>query len=390
MIFMGLRPSGRGFFIYQPMNNGLTILTVEDNPSDLFLLEHMLRSSGLAIRELCSAVCIRDAYTLLTGKAIDVVLLDLTLPDSFGLHTFIHLKPVVQRIPVIILTGMSDTNVALEAIKEGAQDYLVKGELTEGLLAKAIQYSMERKRTLENLRVSNERFNTVVKATNDAIWDWDIVTGKVFMVGDTYKQLFGYDVVNAYPPEDLWESIIHPQDRDRVLGKLADVIREGTASKWEDEYRLKKSNGEYAYVHDRGYIIYSADQRPIRMIGAIQDITMRKRSEEIILASEEKYRQIFYKNPYPTWIFDLDTLRIVEVNDAAVDKYGFDKSEFHLLTMRDLHHQGEAEVFLDSIRHPGLATGERRLWHHRNKSGAVIIVEATSDRIDYFGKPCMT
>jgi PAS domain S-box-containing protein len=371
------------------MNNGLTILTVEDNPSDLFLLEHMLRSSGLAIRELCSAVCIRDAYTLLTGKAIDVVLLDLTLPDSFGLHTFIHLKPVVQRIPVIILTGMSDTNVALEAIKEGAQDYLVKGELTEGLLAKAIQYSMERKRTLENLRVSNERFNTVVKATNDAIWDWDIVTGKVFMVGDTYKQLFGYDVVNAYPPEDLWESIIHPQDRDRVLGKLADVIREGTASKWEDEYRLKKSNGEYAYVHDRGYIIYSADQRPIRMIGAIQDITMRKRSEEIILASEEKYRQIFYKNPYPTWIFDLDTLRIVEVNDAAVDKYGFDKSEFHLLTMRDLHHQGEAEVFLDSIRHPGLATGERRLWHHRNKSGAVIIVEATSDRIDYFGKPCM-
>jgi len=337
------------------------------------------------------------------------VLLDLTLPDSFGLHTFIHLKPVVQRIPVIILTGMSDTNVALEAIKEGAQDYLVKGELTEGLLAKAIQYSLERKRTLENLRVSNERFNTVVKATNDAIWDWDIATNKVFMVGDTYKQLFGYDVVNAYPPEDLWESIIHPQDRERVLAKLSAVIREGSASKWEDEYRLRKSNGEYAYVHDRGYIIYSADQRPIRMIGAIQDITVRKRSEEIILASEEKYRQIFYKNPYPTWIFDLDTLRIVEVNDAAVEKYGFDKSEFYQLTMRDLHPEGEAELFLESIRHPGIAAGgerhsnmatgerhagaiagsDRELWHHRNKSGAMIIVEITSHRIDYFGKLCM-
>src|ERR1700744_4631999 len=134
------------------MNNGLTILTVEDNPSDLFLLEHMLKSSGLFVCELRSAACIRDAYALLTTKAIDVVLLDLTLPDSFGLHTFIHLKPVVQRIPVIILTGMSDTNVALEAIKEGAQDYLVKSELTDGLLTKAIQYSMERKRKLENLR----------------------------------------------------------------------------------------------------------------------------------------------------------------------------------------------------------------------------------------------
>jgi two-component sensor histidine kinase len=152
------------------------------------------------------------------------------LPDSFGIHSFIHLKPVVQRIPVIILTGVSDTNVALEAIKEGAQDYLVKGELTEGLLAKAIQYSTERKRTLEHLRVSDERFNTVVKATNDAIWDWDLVNGKLFIVGDTYKQLFGYDFVNAYPPDGLWESILHPKDKDRVLGKLSAIISEGAAN----------------------------------------------------------------------------------------------------------------------------------------------------------------
>src|SRR5579859_2224130 len=351
------------------INNGLSILTVEDNPSDLFLLEHMIRSSGLPIRRLYSTDRIREAYALLSAEEIDVVLLDLTLPDSFGIHSFIYLKPVVQKIPVIILTGLSDTNVALEAIKEGAQDYLVKGELTEGLLAKAIQYSLERKRTLEHLRVSNERFNTVVKATNDAIWDWDIATNKVFMVGDTYKQLFGYDLVDAYSPEDLWESIIHPDDRERVKGKLWSIIREGILTKWEDEYRLRKSNGEYAYVHDRGHIIYSAEQRPIRMIGAIQDITLRKRAEEIVLASEEKYRQIFYKNPYPTWIFDLDTLLIVEVNDAALEKYGFDKSEFYQLSIKDLHPPGEAELFLASLKAPVVA-GQRRLWHHSNKSGA--------------------
>ncbi len=99
--------------------------------------------------------------------------------------------------------------------------------------------------------------------------------------------------MNAYPPEDLWESIIHPQDRDRVLGTLSAVIKEGLASKWEDEYRLKMSNGEYAYVHDREYIIYSADQRPYPDDqGRIQDITVRKRSDgRSFLASEEKYRQ---------------------------------------------------------------------------------------------------
>ena len=369
---------------------GLTILTVEDNTSDLFLLEHMLKSSGLEIARLYSTDHVREAYALLEKHTIHVVLLDLTLPDSFGIHSFTYLKPVVQKIPVIILTGMSDTNIALEAIKEGAQDYLVKGELTEGLLTKAIQYSMERKRTLENLRVSNERFNTVVKATNDAIWDWDLVTNKVFMVGDTYKKLFGYDIVDAHSPGDLWENIIHPEDRERVVAKLWKLIREGGASKWEDEYRLRRNDGEYAYVHDRGHLIYSADQRPIRMIGAIQDITARKQSEETILASEEKYRQIFYKNPFSTWIFDLDSLQIVEVNDAALEKYGFDKNEFHQLTMRDIHSPGEAEDFMEYLKTATeLQAGSRKLWHHHKKSGDVMIVEITSHLIDYFGKMCM-
>jgi len=393
--------------LMQKSNHGLVILTVEDNPSDLFLLEHMLKSSGLDICQLYSTDLIKEACCLLREREIHLVLLDLSLPDSFGIHSFRQLKAVVNKIPVIILTHLSDTTLALEAIKEGAQDYLVKGELTESLLVKTIQYSLERERTLENLRESNERFNTVVRATNDAIWDWDIVAGKVFIVGDTYKKLFGYDVVDANSPEHLWESVIHPEDRERVLRKLHHLIREGSDNKWEDEYRLRKLDGEYAYVHDRGYIIYSAGHRPVRMIGAIQDITARKRSEETILASEEKYRQIFYKNPFPTWIFDTDSLHIVEVNNAALEKYGFSKEEFHCLTMRDLHPPGEAEEFMESLYPDGgrealaagsvevlrearqLVSGGQKLWHHCNRRGDIMIVEITSHLIDYFGKICM-
>jgi len=371
---------------------GLTILTIEDNPSDTFLLEHMLKSSGLEIGKLYSTDRVKKALEILGEEDIDLVLLDLTLPDSYGINSFLYLKPVVRRIPVIILTGISDRNLGLEAIKEGAQDYLVKGEFNENLLAKSIQYSLERKRTLEELRDSNERFNTVVKATNDAIWDWDLHTDKVFLVGDAYKELFGYDIVNSISPQDLWENLLHPDDKPRVMSKLKTVIEQGEQFHWEDEYRLRKKNGDYAYVHDRGYIIYSADKRPVRVIGAIQDITARKRSEEIIRASEEKYRQIFYKNPYPTWIYDLDTLHIVEVNDAALEKYGFDKTEFLQLTMKDLHPAQDVEEFLDTLRNPGHAHTnaiERKLWHHTNKQGGLMIVEITSHLIDYFGKMSM-
>jgi PAS domain S-box-containing protein len=377
--------------------NGLSILTVEDNPSDLYVVEHMLGSCGLEIGKLHSADRVGKAVEVLLTQDIQLVLLDLTLPDSDGIHTFLSLKSVVQKIPVIILTGLSDAGLALEAIKEGAQDYLVKGEFNDRLLAKSIQYSLERKRNLQKLWVNNERFNTIVKVTDDAIWDWNIVSNEMFIVGDTYKQLFGYDFVNAVFPENLRESLLHPDDRDRVIGKLDLIFREGIKTKWEDEYRLRKNNGEYAYVHDRGHIIYSAGQQPVRMIGAISDITVRKRYEELILASEEKYRQIFYKNPYPALIYDLDTLQIVEVNNAAMEKYGFDKNEFLQMSIKDLYTPGQADAFQQAFNSPAVERNHpalegalaKNLWHHTGKKGNLLIVEITSHLIDYFGKLAM-
>ena len=386
----------------QKFNDPLTILTVEDNPSDLFLLEHMLKGSSLGVRKLYSTDRVAEAFQVLRTQEIDLVLLDLSLPDSFGIHTFLSIRPVVQNIPVIILTGLSDTSMALEAIKEGAQDYLVKGEFNENLLVKSIQYSIERKRNLERLWESNERFNIVAKVTNDAVWDRDLITGKVFLAGDAYKRLFGYDIVDAITPENFWENCLHPDDKSRVLGKLGKIIKQAGGTLWDDEYRLKKSNGEYAHVHDRGYITYNAvDRRPVRMIGAIQDITARKKAEDIILASEEKYRQVFYKNPYPAWIYDTDTLNILEVNESAIRKYGFDKAEFLHLTMKDLHSPGDAIEFLQAIGSmeavegspdppgSGLSGLERKLWRHHNKEGGIMIVEITSHQIDYFGKKAM-
>jgi len=126
------------------------------------------------------------------------------------------------------------------------------------------------------------------------------------------------------------------------------------------------------------------------VIGAIQDITARKRSEEIIRVSEEKYRQIFYKNPYPAWIYDLDTLNIVEANDAALEKYGFTKNEFLRLNMKDIYLNGGGDEFLEVLRNQGMIKGlEKKLWQHGNKRGDIMIVEITSHVIDYFGKMSM-
>ena len=118
----------------QKTNKGLVILTVEDNPSDLFLLEHMLRSSGLEIGQLFSTDLISEAYSILREQEIHLVLLDLTLPDSFGIQSFLRLKTAVQKIPVIILTTSADERDIQVCYQTGANTYVQKPVSFDGLI----------------------------------------------------------------------------------------------------------------------------------------------------------------------------------------------------------------------------------------------------------------
>ncbi|HEY4151185.1 MAG TPA: PAS domain S-box protein [Chitinophagaceae bacterium] len=371
----------------QAIQNALNILTVEDNDADRYLFQEMLKSGPLTIGNLYSTDRVQEAKELLNKHSIDVVLLDLSLPDSFGIDSYFEIKDVVEdRVAVIILTGTDDSNIALEAINKGAQDYLVKRDCNESLLSKTIQYSLERTHNREVLRQSNERYNMVVRATNDAIWDWNLVTGEVFLVGDTFKKIFGYDIVNAVTPRQLWGSALHPSDKGRVIHRLVRFIREGKNHIWEQQYQLRRADGTYAYVHDRGYMMFNAYGKPIRIIGSIQDITHRKKAEQDLLASEEKYRQMFYKNPCPAWIFDAETLLILEVNDAAIQKYGYSRHEFLQLNVTDIRAENMPDFFQEPDHAIALCRNEQRLWRHKKKNGEILLTEITYYPIDYYGR----
>src|SRR5688572_19254217 len=123
----------------------LCILIVEDNPPDQFLVENMLRVSSINAGPIYTADRISEACSLLEQHPVDLVLLDLSLPDSAGLESFLRIKPLVQHIPVIILSGLADSALVFETLQQGAQDYLVKGEFKPDLLTRAVKYSIERK-----------------------------------------------------------------------------------------------------------------------------------------------------------------------------------------------------------------------------------------------------
>lgn len=140
----------------------------------------------------------------------------------------------------------------------------------------------DRKKIEESLRLSNERFNIVSKATNDAIWDWDLRSDTMFW-NDAIYSLFGYKPADVEKDSSWWEEHLHPEDKERVISKINRHIRNGIES-WQDEYRFICADNSIKYVFDRGFILLDVDQKPYRMIGAMMDITERKKLEDELAA----------------------------------------------------------------------------------------------------------
>ena len=245
------------------------ILIIEDNPLDSTLLKEYLDLAGVQAEKIIYAEKLKQALEYAEEGEPDLIFVDINLPDSNGLGTFLSINGLFSYVPIIILSGQSDTEVALQAIQAGAQDYVVKGDFDEKFLLKTVQYSIERKRNQIKLQESSKRYEIVSKATNDPVWDWDLVSNKI--VWNDKVNIFGF-------PDDVrkdqawWLAYIHPEDIERVTGSIEQYIV-SEEEQWNDTYRFYCADGSFKYILDRRYIMRDANGKAYRMIGSIQDIT---------------------------------------------------------------------------------------------------------------------
>jgi PAS domain S-box-containing protein len=146
----------------------------------------------------------------------------------------------------------------------------------------------DQKRAQAALRESEERLSTVIRATNDAIWDWNLITNQI-QWNEATAFLFGYRDDTIQTSATWWREQVHPDDQERVLAGMHDTIQRGEQF-WSDEYRFRRADSSYAYVFDRGYVIYNQAGQPVRMIGAMNDLSKRREVEEALRQSEERFR----------------------------------------------------------------------------------------------------
>lgn len=232
-------------------------------------------------------------------------------------------------------------------------------------------YFIERKQIEGDLEESENKYRSLFENVQDVFFETNL-EGIILEISPSIKyfsdfnndELLGTSIFNLY---------FNPEDRNVLLNT---ITLQGEIRDYE--LKLKTKNGQIKVVSVNARLIIDSDGRPNRIDGSVRDITERKLTEDALSESETKYRYLFANNPQPMWIYDLETLTFLEVNQAAINHYGYSKEEFLSMTIRDIR---PAEDIPALVNHLGLTRpilNQAGTWRHIKKNGEIIFVEITS------------
>lgn len=265
------------------MSTATRVLLVEDNPGDAELIAIALERAGAFQMEVCGRLS--DALQRLKSNGLDLVLLDLGLPDSEGIDTFVKVNERAPHIPIVVLTGSEDDSLALQAVREGAQDYLVKG-VSSSMLLRSLRYALERKRSQEALRLSQAQLAEAQRVAHVGSFMWDLGSVTAEWSEELYR-IFGLDASFASTPDAVY-ALVHPDDREMVEHAIGEALQ--GARPFSFQNRVVRPDGEIRVLDTRGEVLVDGTGRPVRLLGVSQDITAWKKAEDVLRERERELR----------------------------------------------------------------------------------------------------
>ena len=265
----------------------MRILLVEDNPGDARLVEWYLSKPGCGTFPVTRAERLSDALRELAATRFDLVLLDLSLPDSSGLDTVRTARAAAGMTPIVVMTGLDDEETALAALHVGAQDYLVKGKFDSYELTRSLRYSVERERVELALRQTKEALEAIIAATPAAVLSLD-PEGRVLTWNESAEHMFGWTAAEASgrtPP-------FVPSEGEAEFGSLLKHVLAGEPVS-ELEARRRRKDGTPIDVSLSARRVRGADGAATGAVVVLSDVTERNRAAAALRESEEGFRNLF-------------------------------------------------------------------------------------------------
>ena len=240
----------------------------------------------------------------------------------------------------------------------------------------------EKKQAEEAVREADELFRIVTRATNDTIWDWDFKTGHLWW-SEGFYSVFGYKEEDIESTIGTWEDLIHPDERGRIIAGLRRIIDSGREN-WSDEYRLRKADGSYADVLDRGYVMRDASNKAVRMVGVILDLTERKAAERALAEEAIRHRILIDQSRDGIVTLDQDG-KVFESNKQFADMLGYSMEEMkglHVWDWEAVATKDQVQVMLNNAD----SMGDHFETRHRRKDGSLLDVEISTNGAVFTGK----
>lgn len=293
------------------------ILLIEDNPDDIRLIQWIISGIRKSQFKLECVDRLKKALKRLSKGGIDVILLDLGLPDSQGIDTLRSVYNKAPKIPIVVLTCLGDEKVSVQAIKEGAQDYLIKGQVDSNLLKRTLMYAIERKQAEEALRESEERFRTLVEKSMEAIFlvnfnmefvFWNPAAEKIMGLTTTPKKKF------------TLSDVLTPNSLKIAIANVAKAALTGKTRGKPYELKVRRIDGNLIDVEVFiGLIKYKGKTH---MLGTARDITERKWAEQKLLL----FSQAIDSSIEGLAMGNLEG-KITYVNEAFTKMFGYSRKE---------------------------------------------------------------
>jgi len=258
-----------------------TVLLIEDDPADAKLIQDALAGTGGSLFQVEWVTRLSEALERLGSENFEVVLLDLSLPDSQGLEAFDQVLQAAPDALILVLSGLTDEENVRQAMARGAHDYFSKGHVDAHWLPRALRYVMERKTDRGSLQSSEERFRAMSDASPLGIFVSDIEGSCVYTNA-------AYQTISGLTPEQTlgtnWYTAIHPEDRERVLAEWHNAAL-GQAP-FQTEFRFLQGDDGIVWTRVSSAAMLNG-KKSLGLVQIVEDITERKSAELILRTAEE-------------------------------------------------------------------------------------------------------
>ncbi|HYZ62592.1 MAG TPA: response regulator, partial [Acetobacteraceae bacterium] len=321
--------AGQGEPVAEPAGSSPAahLLVADDNSDMRDYLVRLLSRQGWDVKAVADGI---GALAAARRRRPDLVLADIMMPglDGLGLTEAMRREPDLASVPIVLLSARAGEAAQLEGLASGADDYLVKPFAARELLARVhthLALSRLRAEAAERVRLSEARLQAAVDLVGLCPYSWDPATGALDW-GDRLRAIWGLPP-GAYVDETVFLSGIHPDDRARVEAAIERCRDPASGGIYAIQYRVVGiGDGIERWVSTYGQTMFR-DGTPVGFVGAAVDITERKRAEDRLRASEERFRRFAEHLASVLWIVDVEAMRVEYVNPAFERVWGLSRAD---------------------------------------------------------------